>query len=349
MKKLGPSMTGCELTSFQKRCGRHLSFSLTLACPLRCAHCMVTTIPPGRAADATLSLEATERFASEFSELVTAGVTQISFTGGEPLLARPQLDLLVVAAAAAGISVSVVTACHWAKTSAAANAAVANLPGVTHWHLSTDRFHLAHLPLAHVWNAARAALAYGCRVTIRAAVARPIGAEDEAFLDLLQAELPPGVSVALQPVALVGRARDLGLETSTRGTGAPPVPCLSTGPLIDHDGALHPCCSGLAEHPEISPFAQADAAREGLAAAVVAWREDPLMRLVRAIGFGFPALWAEEALGHSPVSPSPEHPCDFCLALWRAPGAREAVMRRVSAASAREKIKALDAALFGAG
>ncbi|MEM1352844.1 MAG: radical SAM protein, partial [Pseudomonadota bacterium] len=130
MTKLGPSLTQTEFARFQAATAQHLSFSLTLACPLRCAHCMVATISPRDAKSATLPTEVATRFAAEMPQVRRAGIRKISFTGGEPLLAREPLAVLSDAAHAAGIATTVVTACHWAKNPKIAARTVAGFPGV---------------------------------------------------------------------------------------------------------------------------------------------------------------------------------------------------------------------------
>lgn len=340
-------MTAEELARFQRETERHLSFSLTLACPLRCAHCMVGTRPAGRREGVTMAPESAAAYATEMPTLAAMGIERISFTGGEPLLAQPQLDLLSRAAAAAGIASTVVTACHWAKDPEAARRLVARFPGVRHWHLSTDYHHARYLDPICVLNAARAALDQGREVVVRMAVARLPGADEWALVEWVRERLPDGAGLALQPITPVGRALEIGVRPETGDTSQPPrAPCPTTGAFVRHDGALMPCCSGLAEWPDRSPFRRVDTIALGLAPAVQTWREDPLLQLVRAIGFAFPAAWAETALGRPAVSPSPRHPCDFCVALWAEADAREAARQAVEFPGAREKIADLAAILF---
>jgi pyruvate-formate lyase-activating enzyme len=342
MNKLGPSMTEKQFTQFQVDTGQHLSFSLTLACPLRCTHCMVATISPREADRATLPLDAAETFAAEMPALAAIGIRRISFTGGEPLLARDQLRILSDSAHAAGIETTLVTACHWAKSVAAAVRTINRFRGITHWHISTDVYHTAFLKPEHVVNACIALADANKQVLIRMAVGR-VPSQDE--LDLkswLEDRVPSDTGFALQPTSPVGRAKEIGITPQMSANDDPPsTPCLTTGPLIRHDGQLSVCCSGLAELPEISPFAPIDATQIGLVATVMAWRNDPLLQLIRAVGFRFPAIWAADEIGEAPVSPAPSHPCDYCTALWKNAPARNAILKHLNGTAIRRKITEL--------
>ena len=337
-------MTAADLTRFQQDAARHLSFSLTLACPLACAHCMVATVSPKEGPGVTLPLYVAERFAAEMPALADMGIARVSFTGGEPLLAGPQIALLSSAAAAAGIGCTVVTACHWAKTEAVAARTIERFQEIDTWHLSSDIFHMRELDPGFVVNAARAAQAAGRTVTIRMAVSRDPDDAETRLVDALVAALPAGTPVAMQPVVPHGRAKGLARASNSGSDTPPAVPCVTTGPLIRHDGRLLPCCSGLAETPENSPFAAVDAARDGLVAAVRAWRGDPLLSLVRATGFAVPAVWA----GEHAVRPAPDNPCDYCTALWSRPAARTAALRQTARPEVRDHIAELGRAVFGA-
>ena len=347
MTKLGPSLTQTEFAQFQAATAQHLSFSLTLACPLRCAHCMVATISPREATSATLPTETAIRFAAEMPDLWREGIRKISFTGGEPLLAREPLAVLSEAAQAAGIASTVVTACHWAKTPKVAARMIARFPGISDWHISTDIYHADFLPPEHVVYAAEAVAAANKTVLVRMAVSRDPSAEETQLVAWLERHVPRGTKFALQPVSPVGRAVEIGIAPeNSKSDEAPVTPCLTTGPLIRHDGTLLPCCSGLSDQPQISPFATIDASRSGLVAAVRLWRDDPLLQLVRTVGFGFPAQWAHERLGSAPVSPAPSHPCDFCTALWSNADARAAARDMTTRTDVRDHINQLHDHVF---
>ena len=342
-------MTGQEFARFQAATMAHLSFSLTLACPLRCAHCMVATVSPRDADSASLPVTVARRFAAEMPAVAAMGISRISFTGGEPFVAREQLSILSDAAARAGIGCTVVTACHWAKTPSIAARTIAAFPALDRWHVSTDVFHSDQLDPVFVVNAARALCDAGREVQIRMAVPADPGGDEAALLDWLRQRLPAGVGFAVQPVM---GGPDPGCAdpacpdpACTDGAAPPSTPCLTTGPLIRHDGQLSPCCSGLAERLSISPFDRADPARTGLVEAIGIWRGDRLLTLIRALGFGYPALWAAEAGAPTPAA-APRHPCDYCTALWAAPATRAAVLDRIASPEVAARIDALARTLF---
>lgn len=308
---------------------------------------MVATIPVREAKAATLPLEEARRFAEALPQLAAQGVSRISFTGGEPLLAPKQMQVLSAAAGAAGQEATVVTACHWATTETAAERVVARFPDIQSWHLSSDVHHSAFLDPMHVVHAARAVSAVGKTVILRMAVSRVPSVDEIELMRRMKAHLPSSVHVAIQPIASVGRARDLDLDVPIALDGQPPAtPCVSTGPLIRHDGCLLPCCSALADAPETSPFANVNAIEHGLVTAYRAWCDDPLMQLVRATGFRVPAAWAEDALGTPPVTPAPENPCDYCAALWANTSAHKTALEQVARPAVRAKIRLLAQAVF---
>jgi len=313
---------------------------------LKCAHCMVPTVSPRDAEPVSLDMTAACRFAVEMPELARMGITRVSFTGGEPFLAEAQLSIIAAAAAAAGIKTTVVTACHWAKTFESAAKFVARFPFISDWHLSTDLYHAEFLRPAYVIHAAKAVAASGAQVLVRMAVGRDLDPEERALTAWVRAQLSADIPIALQPVSPVGRAKEIGVTPDfDDARSVPDAPCLTTGPLIQHTGRLLPCCSALSEKPEISPFATADASVEGLPAAVRAWRSDPLLTLVRALGFGFPVAWAEAA-GAARVSPAPRHPCDYCTMFFSSDCAREAARAKAEEAPIRAQIEALSRAVF---
>src|SRR5215471_7526744 len=117
-------MSADALVRQQQLSARHVTFSLTEACPLRCRHCIVNTVS---ASDRTrtMPLERAESYAAQLPSLRARGVSLVSFTGGEPLVAARQLRVLSDAAAAAEMESTVVTAAHWAKTEGSARDTVA--------------------------------------------------------------------------------------------------------------------------------------------------------------------------------------------------------------------------------
>ena len=79
---------------------------LTYRCPLRCPYCSNPTNYDDRAYRQELP---TERWLAAIAQAAELGILQLGLTGGEPLL-RPDLEVLVEAAATTGIYTNLITA-----------------------------------------------------------------------------------------------------------------------------------------------------------------------------------------------------------------------------------------------
>ena len=201
----GLRLTGEEFTRHQALSSRQVSFSLTESCPLRCAHCIVDTVPAS-VRSKTLRTDDASALAEGLPALVARGVRFIGFTGGEPLLALGQLKTLSDAAAAAGLECTVVTACHWARSPAAARRTIGNLAGIHNWQLSTDVFHTPFVPVAWVVSAARAVLEEGRNPMVRIAAHLPLAGASLALYNSVRQALPESVPIFVQPITPNGRA-----------------------------------------------------------------------------------------------------------------------------------------------
>lgn len=345
MIPIGSKLTADQLTRLQARSARHIAFSLTEACPLKCSHCIVNTVPPEQR-DRTISLDQARRYAEELPALRERGVRYISFTGGEPLLAIKQLRLLSEAAAREGLECTVVTACHWAGTREAARRIIGSLPHIQKWHLSTDAYHEEYIGREHVLTAAEVGVELGREVMVRMAVALPLDeASQELFADV-KARLPEGVAIAVQPVSKMGRAAGLDVEVQTAET--PAWPCMPNGMVVRYDGTVSPCCSSLVDTREGHPFQYERASTAGLLGTYERWTTDPLLNLIRAAGFAPLLGWVREyAPDHPVLKQVPRHPCDCCVRLWSDPALAAELRRRAETPENRTKIAALNEAVFG--
>ncbi len=243
--------------------------------------------------------------------LAGRGIERISLTGGEPTLAMANVAALSRAAKDAGIATTLVTGLFWATSASSRRRTIDALPDVQCWNLSWDRFHAAHIKLQHVVAAAQEIRTSGADVVLRVTLAD----DDDDHAARLEAALP-GFPIAAQSLRPVGRAGS-GDPTADR-VDAPLWPCLSTGPLVMPDGSARPCCSSMMDEPD-HPFA-ARTARQGLVALHEAWMADPLLLLVRAIGFR-PILHLLKSIDpdHPLLSGSLPHPCDVCATVFRNP------------------------------
>lgn len=341
----GHLLTGSELLAFQKKAFRHIAFSLTEACPLRCAHCIVSSQSSRKQKKVTITPEQALGYADQMSALQKKGVQRVSFTGGEPLLAKAQLRTLSEAVAVSGMTSTVITACHWAGDDLSARKTVRSFPHISHWHLSTDRFHTVFVPLEFLLRAVKAVLEAGRQVLIRLTVTAPRQAADQQIYNQLRARLPKGVPVAVQPVSPVGRAERLGLRTPV---GQPrQAPCLSTGLVVRWDGTVSPCCASLVGQRGGHPFQYDSALEVGLVRIYRQWQADPLLRLIRAVGFTPAFPWIQEEIPEHPVLGAiPNHPCDVCVALWKHPGTADFLWQTTRRPEVVNKIDKLYKAVF---
>lgn len=345
MLPIGRVLTGNELLELQKQAVRHIGISLTEACPLGCAHCIVASVPPSKWRSVTLSLEQAHAYAGQLAELHEAGIRHISFTGGEPVLAFGALRLLTAACAEAGISSTAITSCHWAGSSRAAVSMVRALHDVDNWHLSSDRYHSSFVPVGNVLRAANAVLESGRSVVIRMTVPLPTGDEDQQLYQQLREALPDQVPILIQPVSKVGRAENLDVQT-VGGQGQ--APCLTSGLLVRYDGCVSPCCSSLSGLRTGHPFQYPPATETGLVGSFQAWLADPLLKLIRSVGFAPVLAWLrEENADHPALRRLPGHPCQICVDLWKEPEAVEVVRRRCADPLVQQKIAEVYEAVFG--
>ena len=200
-----------QLARVQTIASNHLTFSLTLACPLKCGHCIVDAGP--EKGHTTMPVEIAELYAGQMADLWEHGIQVVSFTGGEALLALRQLKILSEAATAVGMRCGVVTAAHWARTPAAAAKTIQELPGIGVWDISIDSYHEPFVPFDNVRRAYEAAIEHGRRATIRFAYHDPIRPEDERILEFV-GSFADEADVCSQRIRSEGRAIELELEES---------------------------------------------------------------------------------------------------------------------------------------
>ena len=337
-------LSGDELREYQKLHSQHVTFSLTESCPLRCAHCIVATVSASDHSR-TMPVARAEAYASQLPELAKRGVKFLSFTGGEPLLARRQLKLLSDGARRAGLECHVVTACHWATSAATAEKVIASLPAISCWHLSTDVFHSEYVTIDHVVRAAKAATKLGRSVVIRLSITLPQSPEIIAIYDGIRKTLPD-VPIHVQPI--IGMGRGASVPSSVETADVPEWPCMPLGMVVRFDGSISPCCAGLVDTRDGHPFQYPNADVAGIAGAHKAWCTDPLLQLIRAAGFGPLMAWLQEiAPQHRVLEETPRNPCDFCVRLWSDFSVAPALRERISKEENRSKVAELVHEVFG--
>jgi hypothetical protein len=284
------TMTNADLARIQNTAGVHLTFSMTLACPLRCGHCIVNAGP--EKGDTTMPLEMAERYAAQMRDLFDYGIRMISFTGGEPLLARRQVKVMSDAAAEAGMICGVVTASHWGYSEENARAIVERFSGIHTWDLSLDAWHQEYLPYGHVKTAYLAAKAAGRRAAVRFAYNEPMSAADREAYDFIHSFADPG-DVYSQRLRSVGRGDFVNIETAHNDTMLA-KPCVTKGLVVRYDGSMAPCCINLVEERS-HPFQLGDPGVRPLRDIHEDYMTNPLLQMIRVIGFGDVLRWVREA------------------------------------------------------
>lgn len=296
------------LARIQSSARTHLTFSLTLACPLRCAHCIVDAAPEKKST--TMPVETAEAYAAQMPALWEGGIRALSFTGGEPLLAREQLRVLSNAGHAVGMHAGVVTAAHWANTEETAHKIVAAYPGIMTWDLSVDAYHEEFVKLENVRNAYVAAKALGRRAIIRMTHHESLTADERRILRYFE-ESCPDAEFCYQKIRRVGRGNDLGIPLSDNYNPWT-KPCLTQGMVVRYDGTISPCCMNLVEERR-HPFQLGDARSRPLRVIHEEYMSLSLLQMLRVIGFVEVMRWLDEAnlLDELP-DPLPDDVCDLC-------------------------------------
>lgn len=336
------SLTLDELTAVQAAAHSHITFSLTRACPLRCAHCIVDAAP--ELAKTTMPLEVAEYYAAQMQDLADYGIRNVSFTGGEPLLARCQLAVLSQAAGHARIASGVVTAAHWAHSAEAARQVVAQFPAIHSWDISADAFHEPFVPLTYVEHAYRAAIDAGRRVTIRYTCSEPPSAHDTKVLEFITTL--EEASFSCQYVRPVGRG--VGVPGAARHNYNPWVkPCLTQGMVVRYDGSIAPCCLNLVEDRN-HPFQLGDARSRPLREVHSEYMAIPLLQMIRSIGFSELMRWLRDAGLDSRLGPQlPEEVCQICALMMRDPVIAKFLKDKAAAPETQLKIAVISARTLG--
>jgi pyruvate-formate lyase-activating enzyme len=258
----------------------------------------------------TMPAEIAYHYAEQMPELFRHGIRIVSFTGGEPLLAREQLKVLSSAAAEAGMTTGVVTACHWATSVDSARRIIESLPGIDVWDMSIDSYHEEFLNFDRVRTAYEVVKSVGKRGILRFTYHDPLSSSDKRILKFIDG-FAEATDVCSQRIRSVGRASDLPI---IQANGHPTLakPCWTKGLVVRYDGTMAPCCISLVEDRQ-HPFQFGDARRRPLAEIHADYMSHPLLQMIRVIGFGEVLRWLKEAgVDEDLLGPMPEDVCDLC-------------------------------------
>lgn len=323
-------MTLGEFTTIQRLAGSHITFSLTMACPLRCAHCAVDAGPHRSAS--TISAAQAEAYARQMPELAGEGIAAISFTGGEPLLARGPLRILSSAAEKAGMVCGVVTSAYWANSVDEAARVIRSVPGISCWDISIDRYHTEYVPVEKVKNGFIAARLAGKKPVLRMSGGEEPSKEDLKVFDDILAFAGRG-DISLQKFRQMGRGNGLGFVLEE---GIPwAKPCVTQGMVVREDGSIGPCCVTLANE-KMHPFQFGNAHERPLKEIHGDFMRHPLLQLLRVVGFSPVIRWlAEAGMEHKIPDPVPLDTCDLCARLFSDSETCDFLNRRASSADIR--------------
>jgi len=317
MSMVEQDLTPRHSTSFleaQRVASKRIGFTVTQACPLRCAHCSVEASP--NLANTTFTSEFAWRIAEQMPDLHSLGVRFVDFTGGEPVLARKFVRIVSEAAARVGMTCGIVTAAHWAKTPELADRVIESFPHIENWDISTDIYHLPFVSLDHVATAFDALQRLGRSTQMRIAHHEEITYEEAKLIDRVFQFA--GRKIAFQPIGPVGRGKELVTSPVVEETERDYSPCASTGLLIHNDGAGAPCCAPLSHTTRDSPLFVGNALHDPLCDLVTRWRVQPLIQTIRVWGFGRLEAWVAE-LGIDAGQFYRRHTCDECVAMLADP------------------------------
>ncbi|MEV4612769.1 radical SAM protein [Kitasatospora sp. NPDC049258] len=303
-----------QVLTLRRTPGASVLLYLTDRCPVGCAHCSVSARPdsPGPVDLALLG----ELLAGLVAR---PGLRAVAVSGGEPFAERRALTLAVDQLHAAGLTVVLFTAGHWAGPRTPAwIAGLLRKAGTV--FLGVDGYHLARLGRERLRRAVRAVAEAGGHPVLqvidqpgRLDFARSLLAEEFGADWSVRAELYPTAPLA------AGRGAGLFPPPAPRpaaGFG----PCLpARAPTVRYDGTVTGCCNETVitgGGPAALRRRVTDAA--GLGAALDGYARSPLLRILATTGPG--PLAALPGFGALATG---EH-AGVCEACWSAHRAAEA-------------------------
>lgn len=312
---------------------KRLGFSVTKACPLRCAHCSVSASPElGRT---TMKEEFGRRVADQIPSLNAIGIEFIDFTGGEPTIASTFVRTVSGAAKRNGISCGIVTAAKWAKSREQAKSFVQSYPHIDNWDISTDLYHLPFVKVDQVRLAFEVLSSVGKPPLIRIAHHEPITYEEAVLID--EVHRFAGRRIGFQPIGPVGRGVDIVQLEAADDQTYDRSPCPTTGPLVQSTGLVAPCCAPLSHEEYDHPLMLGNAFEEPLVDIVERWRVHPLLQTIRLWGFEPIVGWLVKAnVNWTNILSS--RTCHQCVNLIREPTLANIVMDRASTLSHKVKL-----------
>jgi organic radical activating enzyme len=299
-----------EVTTERHTPGRAAALFLTDRCPVGCAHCSVDSRRDSPAiTDHGLLAELVAGLCAD------AGLRTVAITGGEPFVERRGLSASVRALYEAGKDPVLFTSGIWARRGGQQPAWIASVLSMASCvFLSSDAYHAAAVDEEQFASAARSIADAGTPLVAQA-LDRPADvAEAERLLAValgpkwdqraelsLISPLPYGRG---EGVFQLGRARAAGDLGRCR---------ILASPVVRYDGRISACCNeNVISGKGPGRLRAICRSRDDVAAALAAFREDPLLRLLNSPGV--PAVISHPAYADM-ASGTYRNICDFC---WRA-------------------------------
>jgi len=249
------------------------------------------------------------------------------------------------AAAKAGMICGLVTASHWAYSEKNARAVVAHFPGIHTWDLSLDAWHKEYVPFERVRTAYLAVKAAGPRAVIRFTYNEPMNEADQEAYNYIHT-FADAADVCSQRLRPVGRGDFVQIETSRDNTTLA-KPCVTKGLVVRYDGSMAPCCINLVEERS-HPFQFGDPGTRSLRDIHSDYMTNPLLQMIRVIGFGEVLRWLREAgLDKELPSSMPEDVCDLCPSMVTRPAIAEYLSQRAATPENRLRIGILANRILG--
>lgn len=271
----------------------HLALSLTNNCPLKCAHCITSALHGGRDRSPTA-----ERLAHWMVSGMAAArdrLSMITFTGGESPLADVAFSMVGEEAARQGIKCALITSGFWSKDITAGVSFLQKHPFILYLTVSIDRHHLEWLPLEVPISAIESAKKVGIPCSIR--FTGNISNNDDINL-YNHIKSTSDVSVEFQSIVSAGRASDTGADVEEDYIDTATSQCFSTGPHIESDGSINPCCSNLINAGRQNPLSNGYIWDKSLNDVLDYFEKDDLLRVLKVWGWDY----VRECIGVSEVA-----------------------------------------------
>lgn len=263
---------------------RTLGLCLSHSCPVRCAHCINSSLPgltePAGTSDLT----------NWITQVGHDGrYSVVNITGGEPFEHRETLCYAVQLLATNGITVTVVTSGIWATTAANATIRLTELmdKGLRALIVSTDHYHLRRVPITSVATALDTAHHLGLETAV-SLTSGPGMAPYDALIDLVKRHVNAETFSALDIVrsSLVFAGRGYRLSQTIRRAHAlsrsDPMTCNGTGPVIDEKGVVTACCGP--NLPSTSPLVLGNLHDDSFSTCVDRYEAHPFIPMIETLG-----------------------------------------------------------------